>query len=185
MPTRTPKIMVVEPDSEILEILVAGLSGRFDAHLTCVDSAESCLDVEVVDPHDLIVAELELADSSGLDLTEHLMALSHRPVVLLADEPSTEQVLAALRLGVRDLLPKPFPVSQLLDAAEQALSGHHMRREHAVKYHRMRGLVRTAIRERRELNKRIELVCKDLVGAHRRLAHRVLEIGGSQSASPS
>jgi len=185
MPPRTPKIMVVEPDSEILEILVAALSERFDAHLTCVDSAESCLDVEVVDPHDLIVAELDLPDTSGLDLAEQLMALSHRPVVLLADDPTTEQAIAALRLGVRDLFAKPFPVSRLLDASQHALCGHHMRREHAVKYHRMRSLVRTAIRERRELNKRIELVCRDLVGAHRRLAHRVLEIRGSENTSPS
>ncbi len=185
MPTRTPKIMLVEPDSEVLEILVAAMSDRFDAHITCVDSAESCLDVEVVDPHDLVVAELELEDASGLELSEHLMSLSHRPVVLLADAPSTEEAIAALRLGVRDLFTKPFPVSQLLESAQQAITGQHIRREHAVKYHRMRSLVRTAIRERRELNKRIELVCKDLVGAHRRLAHRVLEIGVDRDSPPS
>jgi hypothetical protein len=30
------------------------------------------------------------------------------------------------------------------------------------------------IGERRDLNRRIELICKDLVGAHRRLVQRVL-----------
>jgi hypothetical protein len=45
----------------------------------------------------------------------------------------------------------------------------------------MRELVRHVIRERRDLNRRIELVCRDLVEAHRRLVHRVVEFKGSQS----
>jgi len=180
MAKRTHKILVVEPDAEVLEILVAAFADRFDAHITCVDGAEACLDVEIVDPHDLVITELELEDSNGLELAEHLTSLSARPVILLCDEPTTQQAIAALRLGVRDLLPKPFPVSDLLDAADRALCGHHLKRDYAVRYHRMRDLVRKAVRERRELNKRVELVCKDLVGAHRRLAHRVVELSKSQ-----
>jgi len=170
----TYKILVVEPDAEVLEILVGALSDHFDAHLTCVDSAAACLDVEIVDPHDLIITELDLPDAAGLDLAEQLTALSARPVILLADDPTTDQAIQALRLGVRDLFVKPFPVQRLLDASEQALTGQGMRREYAIRYRRMRELVRKAVRERRELSKRIELVCRDLVGAHRRLAHRVV-----------
>jgi len=181
MAKRAYKILVVEPDAEVLEILVGALADRFDAHITCVDTAEACLDVEVVDPHDLVITELQLEDSDGLELSEHLTALSARPVIMLCDEATTEQAIAALRLGVRDLLTKPFPVSDLLDAADRALCGHRLRRDYAVRYHRMRDLVRKAVRERRELNKRIELVCKDLVGAHRRLAHRVVEISKTQA----
>ena len=109
--------------------------------------------------------------------------LVKNPPLMLCDEPTTEQAIAALRLGVRDLLTKPFPVADLLDASDRALCGHHIRRDYAVRYHRMRDLVRKAVRERRELNKRIELVCKDLVGAHRRLAHRVVELGKTHEAS--
>ncbi len=43
----------------------------------------------------------------------------------------------------------------------------------------MRELVRRVIRERRDLNRRVELVCRDLVGAHRRLVTRVLSSEGT------
>jgi hypothetical protein len=43
---------------------------------------------------------------------------------------------------------------------------------------RLRRLLRRLLRERRELRQRTELICRDLVGAHRRLVDRVLTIQG-------
>lgn len=169
------KLLVVEPDPGILELLVSALSRRFAAHITCVADAEACLDVVLIERHDLIITELELTGWSGLKLIEQLTALSSDPVVLLADSPPVDTVVEAMRLGVRDLFLKPFPVSDLLDATDRALHGLDIRRKHATKYRRMRELVRRVIRERRELNRRMDLICRDLVGAHRRLVHRVLQ----------
>ena len=53
---------------------------------------------------------------------------------------------------------------------------------HAARYRRLRELVHRVIRERRDLNRRIELVCRDLVEAHRRLVHRVVESEGMRSS---
>jgi DNA-binding NtrC family response regulator len=181
---RAYKILLVEPDAEVLEILVASLARRFDAHLTCVADAESCLDKEMLDPHDLVIAELTLNDSTGLALTEKLAALGNKPVILLADEPTCDEAIEAMRLGVRDLFRKPFAVEQLLDAVEGELLRLDLRRRHAARYRRMRDLVRRMIRERRTLNRRMELICRDLVEAQRRLVHRVLalEDKGTQQA---
>ncbi|GAF86586.1 unnamed protein product, partial [marine sediment metagenome] len=126
--------------------------------------------------------ELELDDGNGVELAERLRMLSARPIILLADDPTTEDTLAAMRLGVRDLLIKPFPVTDLLDAAERALRSQEVRQAHTAKYHRMRKLLRRVLRERRELNQRVELVCRDLVGAQRRLMHRVFD---SQETRPT
>lgn len=181
---QTRKIMLVEPDPELLHMLVDGFTGRFDAHLTCVYDASACLDVELVDPHDLVVADFDLPDSDGLELTEHLSTLSPRPVILLAEDPEADDVLASLRLGVHDVLCKPFPLVELLDSADDALRDYVLHRQHTAKYHRMRELVRHVIRERRELNRRTELICRDLVGAHRRLVTHVLGHGSASPAPP-
>ena len=182
MAGRAHKILLVEPDPTCIEILVRSLSGRFNAHITCAPDSESCLDADLLAPHELIIAELKLGQSDGLELIKKLLSLSFRPVILLADEISCGQAIQALRLGVRDVFHKPFAVERLLDAAGDALRTHQVQRQHVVKYHRMRELVRRVIQERRDLNRRVELVCRDLVGAHRRLVKRVLSTpqAGSQ-----
>lgn len=175
------KILLVEPDSEIVEIIVGSLSHRFDAQVTCVPDVESCLETDVFEPHDLFIAELELEDGTGLELADQLTVLGRRPVILMADEPTRDQTMEAMSLGVRAMLVKPFPVANLLGLAEKLLREQATQRDQAVKYRRMRELVRHVIRERRELNRRVELVCRDLVGAHKRLVHRVLD---TESARP-
>lgn len=168
------KILLVEPDPQVLEILMASMVRRFDAHVTCVADAESCLDVEMIDPHDLVICELDLQGSNGLELTRDLRALSNRPVILIGDHLTCDEAIWAMRSGAADLFRRPFAVQELMDSAERLIHGFDLKRQHAAKYHRMRDLVRRVIRERRQLNKRVELICRDLVGAHQRLVHRVL-----------
>jgi DNA-binding NtrC family response regulator len=205
MPDQPCKILLVEPDGEMLEMLVAAISRHVYAHLTCVSDAERCLDVELSDPHDLVISELDLTPSptslrradgpvrvgDGLKLCEQLLGLSNRPVILLADHLTCDEAVSALRIGVRDVMPKPFPVGQLLEAADRALSGLHLRRTRAAKYRHMRSIVRRVVRERRDLQQRltacqqrVELVCRDLVGAQRRLTHRLAKLQDNGTSTP-
>lgn len=183
MSKRTRKILIVEPNPDLLEMLVASLTRRFDARITSVADAESALDIEICDPHDLIIASLDLAGTSGLELAAHMSALSARPIVLIGDCPTTDQVIEAMRLGVRDVFRKPFSMTLLLDTVNRILRGQELRRQHAAKYRRMRELVRRVIRERKQLNQRVELVCRDLVGAQRRLVDRFVRRSGTQAKS--
>ena len=180
MTKRCHKILIVEPNPEVLEVVVSSLSRRLDAQLTCVASGNACIDAELTDPHDLIIAENDLEDMDGLTLAQRLMSLATRPVVLLVGEVEYGHAVSALRTGVADIFRKPFPVEKLLESAEQLLCEHRLLRQRASRYHQMRKLVRHVIRERRDLRRRIELVCRDLVGAQRRLVHRVLAMGDSQ-----
>jgi len=182
MTEKTSKILLVEPEAELVEILVASLSRRFDAHITCVSDAESCLDAAMLDSHHVVVSELDLGNDGGLQLAEKLTLLGTGPIILLGDDPTVAEAITALRLGVRDLLIKPFAVAELLDAVERSLRSYNTRQARLAKYHRMRKVFRQVLRERKELNRRVELVCQDLVGAHRRLVDRVLAGGGARSA---
>jgi DNA-binding NtrC family response regulator len=170
------KILLVEPDPDVMEVLVAALSRRFDVGITCVADAESCLDADMLELHDVVITETDLADSKGVELAEQLTALRSRPIILLAHDPPVSDVIEAMRLGVRDMFIKPFPVAELLDAVERCLRGHQLHVQHGAKYRRMRDLVRQVIHERRDLNRRMNLICRDLVGAQRRLVGRVLKL---------
>jgi DNA-binding NtrC family response regulator len=168
------RVLLVEPDGDILEMLVAALARRFNAQVTCVAGAADCLDLDMLEPHDLVIAEMTLPDGGGLELAEHLLTLRQRPVILLADELDCADAVASLRLGVRDVFQKPFAVQELLDAAHRALTGFDLRKRRAARYRKMRETVRRTIQERRDLNRRIDLICRDVVEAQRRLVHRII-----------
>ena len=178
MPTRAHKILLVEPDPDVMEILVGILSKRLHAQLTCVATASACIDADLFEPHDLIISELDLDTDSGVNLARKIQVTEHKPVILLATDPDRDDLIEAMRVGVRDVYCKPFAVSDLVDAVAKLLGEHTKQQDDGERYTRMRSMVRRIIRERRELTQRMEFVCRDLVGAHRRLVHRVLEHQG-------
>jgi len=174
MPNRPAKILLAEPDPESLDVLVAALTRRFNPQITCVSDLVGCLDADTVEPHDLILAEWRPREADEIDWLSPLAALNPRPILLLSEPVTREDVIEAFRGGARDLFIKPIQVSELLDAVDRWLQKSVIVRRQAVKYRRMRDLVRRVIRERRELQRRTDLVCRDLVDAHRRLVHKVL-----------
>jgi len=180
MSERCDSIMLVESDAAMLEMLAAAVSRRFHSRITCVADTASALDIELFNPHDLLIVDLSAEAASGLDAVEQLCSLSRRPVIVLCDEASGDELIRAMRMGVRDAFRKPFAMEEFLDSMQRALYAATVRRQSAAKYHRMRDMVRRVIRERRDLNRRIELVCRDLVESHRRLARRVVEMQHGQ-----
>jgi len=178
-----PKLMIVEPNASIMEELIRALSYRFDAQLTCVPDGNLCLETDMVEPHDLVIAELELPDMSGLELASQLLSLRTRPLILVGESPMVDDAIEALRLGVKDMFRHPLDVDGLLDAVDRGLRGYELHRNHSARYRKMRELVRRAIRERRQLNHRVDLVCRDLVSAHRRLVQRVMTSETQRTAS--
>ncbi len=169
------KILLVENTPRIIEMLVEGFVRRFDANITCVPSAEDALDVAMVEPHSVVIADTQLPEMDAITMSRRLIELGGQPVILMGNSPSAAEVIEAMRCGVSDFFPKPFAVEALLDSVDEALKLHHRNCRLTRRQQRLRTLTRQVIRERRELNERIELVCKDLVGAHKRLVLRVLD----------
>jgi DNA-binding NtrC family response regulator len=176
MGSRPKGILLVEPEADVLEKLVAALTQRFDANITCVPSGEEAVETEAIEPHDLVICELELPQMSGLELADQLMALRRRPFILLACDATREEAVEAMRLGVRDLFVKPFRVRELMDSIERAFHADEVSHRHHAKYRRLRKLLRRAKQDRMEMHQRTELICRDLVGAHRKLVERVLAL---------
>lgn len=172
---RPPKILLVDPDVRVTEMVVDCLSRRFGAQLTCTARAEDALDIEIIEPHDIALADVDLPGIDGIALIQHLKELSDRPVILTSGRPTLSQAIEALRLGATDYLPKPFPMPYLIEVVERSLFAYRTARRRDQRYRQLRRTVRRVLRDRRELNDRIDLICRDLVGAHRRLVHRVLE----------
>ncbi len=132
----------------------------------------------MLEPHDVVICESQLPDVCGIDTARRLLALNTRPVIMMGHDEAPERIVEAMRAGVRDFFLKPFAVSELMDAIEAAAVAQRLRVEHQVRHRQLRDILRRALRQRRDLRERVDLICKDLVGAHRRLVERVLHYEG-------
>ena len=169
------KILLVETDPRVVEMLVESFIRRFNCDITCVASAEDALDVEVVEPHTVVIADTKLPNMDAITLTQRMREFADRDVILMGDEPNAADALAVMRAGATDFFVKPFDISDLLGVVETSMHRYRRLSMQRRRTERMRGVLRHVLRDRRSLNRRVELICRDLVGAHKRLVVRVLE----------
>jgi len=126
---------------------------------------------------DAILAAAELPDGDGLALLrEHI---DHEtPVILLDKDLNAGRVLEALRLGAVDVLPRPIDLDRLTEVLRTTVDEQRRARRERTRIARMRKVSNRMMKDRRELRMRIDLICKDIVHAYRRLAEKVVDHGG-------
>jgi len=114
-------ILLVDDDANFLSalervLLLDGHSLHFAA-----DTAAALEQVEK-GPVDVVIADLNLCQESGLDL---VLGLQQRrpglPVILLSASPDASSYLEALRLGAYEYLAKPLDFTELRQVVQQAL----------------------------------------------------------------
>jgi len=177
MQNRRHNLLLVEDDLELAEMIVRCLEEASSATVTHVTSAADALREELTTRHHVIIASMSLGGGDGLDCIRELRITNRCPVILLADEVSVEQTIEAMRLGVKDVLFKPFDIEQLCETVGRAAEREAKRRWRRVRYRRLRRLTSRIVRERRDLHQRMDLICQDFVYAYRRVAQRVSESG--------
>lgn len=168
------KVLAVVRDTAVLEALVDAATATFNAQITCVARGKDALDIDRVDSHHLVLTEHALPDMSGFELAGTLLAVRRRPLILIGGEPSVDELLRAMRLGVSDYLPAPVDTDHLRLTVMKCLHGAALERRRNHRERKLRSLLRRVLSDRRNLNQRMDLLCRDMVGAHRRLLHRVL-----------
>lgn len=70
----------------------------------------------------VIVTDMRMPGMGGLDLHRRLLDLGWQtPIVYISGESSTQQTIAAMKLGAVDFLIKPFTAQELLAAVEKGV----------------------------------------------------------------
>lgn len=167
------RILVVEDDNDVAELLVSHLEMSIGSDVRRATDAEEAFEQVLDCTPDLIVADILLPGTDALAFIRRLRSVSAVPVVLITGQPTLGRAVAALRLGVIDLLAKPFDLQRLTDIVAEALSRARRDRRALRRSRKLRRLAERAIRQRDHLREQLHLVCRDLVAAHRDLAERV------------
>ncbi|MBI4770409.1 MAG: response regulator [Chloroflexi bacterium] len=130
MPLQNEKILVVDDDPEVLDLLEKQTLGPMGFRVRGVADAAGALQaVSSFAPH-LILASLSMGGLTGKDLLVALRARGlEAPVIVMAPRGHEQDAIQAFRLGALDYLVKPLREAEVVAAVQRALAGHRLRAE--------------------------------------------------------
>ena len=107
------KILVIEDDADLREIIVRSLEKERYVVETAADCAAARMKVFVYE-YDCLLLDIMLPDGSGLDILRDLSAHGRKcNVIILSAKDSIEDKVKGLDLGADDYLAKPFHLAEL------------------------------------------------------------------------
>lgn len=116
------RIVVVESNPDISDLIARQALRPLGYQVTVVDSAAAILQEALQTPPDLLIANLNLP---GLNAKDLLVALSAQgidvPLVVIASKGQEEDILQAFRLGAIDYLHWPARDAEVVSVVERAL----------------------------------------------------------------
>lgn len=108
-----PRVLVVDDERAIRRFLRASLTAH-GYHVFEASTAQQGLEAAATVRPDLIILDLGLPDSDGIDVTRQLREWSKVPIVILSVRGQDADKIAALDAGADDYLTKPFSTGELL-----------------------------------------------------------------------
>ena len=120
-----PRILIVDDELEITEILADLLSEEYDCQKA--GSAEQALARLQQSDFHLVISDITMPGMSGLEMIPHIKGPSPNTVVVMISGMQTvESAIGALRLGAFDYLMKPFDLRQVEAVVKRALEHHEL-----------------------------------------------------------
>ena len=121
-PMKEVKVLVVDDNALILDLLMKGLAPHCDAR-AAADGADALLKI-VDDPPDLVVCDYRMPGLDGRQLYEKLRGRQQTrliPFIFLASRSDIEEKLRPLVEGVEEFIPKPFFLKDLVRRAKKVV----------------------------------------------------------------
>ena len=114
MGLNTARVLVVEDDQGLRELLTAALEREGWEVQACADAKAGEVAVEQFHP-DVAILDIQLGEGpDGLTLARRIRTRSDVPFVFLTDRIAVEDRLAGFESGADDYLAKPFILAELL-----------------------------------------------------------------------
>ncbi len=130
---RDIRVMLVDDDPIILELLATGLTRAGYSVDTCAE-AKGALERYQTNTPDVAVLDVGLPDMSGTDLARELLRAEYRPILILSNHNEQDIVRRAITSGVVGYLVKPISAEQLIPSLETSVSRHLERRGHIASH---------------------------------------------------
>jgi two-component system response regulator PilR (NtrC family) len=145
MPVAMKRVLVVDDEQSMRELLTIMLRSEGYA-VVAADSRSQAAAVLAKGAVDLVITDVKLPDGDGIEMLRHVKAASpETAVIVITAYGSTETAVAAMKLGARDYLVKPFDVEELKIVVRNAVESERLREENRLlkaEFHAKHGLDR-------------------------------------------
>ncbi|NQT74852.1 MAG: response regulator [Chloroflexi bacterium] len=108
-----PTILVVDDDPLILKFVSANLRAR-DFDVIAAEDGESALKFFTERKLDLVILDIMLPGTDGLEVCQQIRKSSEVPIIMLSAKNDLTDKIELLNLGADDYLTKPFAIDELL-----------------------------------------------------------------------
>ncbi|MHB8710569.1 MAG: response regulator transcription factor [Minisyncoccota bacterium] len=117
------RILIVEDEVKLAEVLAEGLSKKGYAADTVNDGAKALARISMHrNDYDLVILDLMLPSMSGLDICKQMRAENITvPIIVLTALGETEKKIELLLAGADDYLVKPFSLDELIARVQAIL----------------------------------------------------------------
>ncbi|HLC40777.1 MAG TPA: response regulator [Methylomirabilota bacterium] len=110
------KILVVDDEPEVAEVIAESV--RIQGHETVIaHDGQGALDILGTFSPDAVFLDLVMPGLTGLDVLQQIrQRYQELPVIIISGRATAAQVAEAKRLGVTDVVEKPFALKHLSEA---------------------------------------------------------------------
>lgn len=108
-----PKVLIVDDDPDTLKLIRANLEVRGYSVKSATTGAKA-LAAFGQEPFDLVILDLVLPDTNGIDVCAQMRQKADTPVIVLSAYGDEEMKVHALDAGADDYVTKPFGADELL-----------------------------------------------------------------------
>lgn len=120
--TASPRILIVDDDPSILEVLDARLTAS-DFRVSKAEDAASAARILQQEPIDLLVSDMKMPRKSGMELFREVrQTLPDLPVIFLTAYGTIPDAVDAIKLGAVDYISKPFDGRTLIKKINTVLA---------------------------------------------------------------
>ncbi|GAA3376613.1 response regulator [Streptomyces sannanensis] len=110
---RTPRVLVVDDEPQIVRALVINLKAR-KYEVDAASDGATALELAAARHPDVIVLDLGLPDMDGVEVIKGLRGWTRVPILVLSARHSSDEKVEALDAGADDYVTKPFGMDELL-----------------------------------------------------------------------
>jgi two-component system response regulator PilR (NtrC family) len=126
------KILVLDDEASIVEVIRFAFEQQgWTVHI-CTDPQKAIEQMTSV-YYDLLLTDLSMPAMTGLEVLEKTKEISPSTTVMMMTAYGNMKIaIDAMKKGVKDFIPKPFEMKQLIKNVEHALENQHLQKENRV-----------------------------------------------------